>query len=255
MGLTTALGIAGVGASLFASSKASKASKQAANTQAQSGQQAMNLQRDLYNQSMAQDRDMFDQSMAAFEPYRQAGMEGMTSLKGLLNYPEFNFQQEPGYQFRLNEGNKAISRATASGRLPGGGASLKALTRFGQDYASGEYGNAFNRYQTGFGNRFNVASNLAGIGGDSLGAMGNLRQNYGTSANNLRQNFGQSMSDGITGIGNAQAAGQVGSANAWTQGMQNIGNQAMDAYTLRMMNQQPQNTLSYVDMSTLPRRR
>jgi hypothetical protein len=56
-----------------------------------------------------------------------------------------NFQADPGYGFRLSEGLKALERsAAARGGLLSGGTG-KALTRFGQEMASQEFGNAYGR--------------------------------------------------------------------------------------------------------------
>lgn len=53
--------------------------------------------------------------------------------------------KDPGYQFRLAQGRRAIEQgAAARGNLLGGG-TLKGLTRYGQELASQEYGNAYNR--------------------------------------------------------------------------------------------------------------
>ena len=52
---------------------------------------------------------------------------------------------DPGYDFRMQEGLKAIRRRAAAGSGARGGATLKALTRYGQDMASQEYGNAYDR--------------------------------------------------------------------------------------------------------------
>ena len=78
---------------------------------------------------------------------------------------------DPGYQFRLSEGSKALERAAAArGSLQGGG-TLKALTRYSQGEASQEYQNAFNRSLQGFQanqtarqQRFSNLSGLAGMG-------------------------------------------------------------------------------------------
>jgi len=52
---------------------------------------------------------------------------------------------DPGYQFRLKEGLGAIeASASARGNLNTGG-TLQGLQRYGQDYASQEYGSAFGR--------------------------------------------------------------------------------------------------------------
>ena len=53
--------------------------------------------------------------------------------------------QDPGYQFRLDEGEKAIRRHASAGSGARTGATYKALTRYGQDYASNEYGKARER--------------------------------------------------------------------------------------------------------------
>jgi hypothetical protein len=66
---------------------------------------------------------------------------------GELGTEQFNFQADPGYGFRMSEGLKALERsAAARGGLMAGGTG-KALQRYGQDMASQEYGNAFQRFQ------------------------------------------------------------------------------------------------------------
>jgi hypothetical protein len=199
---------------------------------------------------------------------------------------EFNFQADPGYQFRLNEGNKAIGRATSTGALPSGGATLKALTRFGQDYASGEYGNAYNRFSSdrmfdygtfadNYGRQANERGFDYGVFGDNYNRQAaNMDRpfNYATTLAGMGQNaanmgaqsagqFAGMNSQTITGMGNAQAAGRVGSANAWNNALGQVGNTAMDAMTLRtLMNgrnmNSPQNSgLQYFDTTALPSRR
>jgi hypothetical protein len=104
---------------------------------------------------------------------------------------------DPSYQFRLGEGMKALERtAAARGGLISGGA-LKAAQRYGQDVASTEFGNAYNRL-----------AGLAGVGQTATGAMGNAANAYGTNAGNL-----------MTGAGAARASGYVGGANALTSGL------------------------------------
>lgn len=105
------------------------------------------------------------------------------------------FQQDPGYAFRLSEGQKALDRqAAARGGLISGSA-LKAATRFGQDMGSQEYQNAFNRYQTERSAQLNPLQSLAGVGqttSQQLGAagtqfantMGNIGMNQANVAGN-----------------------------------------------------------------------
>ena len=86
--------------------------------------------------------------------------------------------------------------AAARGGLLSGGA-LKAAQRYGQDYASTEFGNAYNR--------------LAGRAGFGQTASTNM----GTAAGNYGVNAGNNMMAGA----NARASGYVGGANALTGGL------------------------------------
>lgn len=72
-----------------------------------------------------------------------------------------NFQQDPSYQFRLNEGTRALQHgAAARGTLLTGG-TQKALQNYGQEAASQEYGNAFTRALQGYtANRETNAQNF-----------------------------------------------------------------------------------------------
>lgn len=212
------LGATGLSAvtGLLGASKASKSAKKAAQLQAQSAKDAMN-----------QNQRYYDTARTDLAPYRQFGTEALTRLSDLNNTP-FQFEQEPGYQYRLNEGEKGISRMTAAGSLPSGGATLKALNRFNQDYASNEYGNAYNRWAD---NRNNLI-NQVGIGYGAAGAGANHGMNYAGMNSDL-----------ITGAGNARAAGTVASGNAWNQGLTNLGNAGMETLTLRTLMNRPQSPM------------
>jgi hypothetical protein len=173
----------------------------AAKTQAQAAQQGIDAQQRMYEQTRA------DQ-----EPYRQAGMTALNQLIPLAtNYQKFGmdqFQQDPGYQFRLNEGLKALDRqAAARGGLVSGNA-MKAASRYGQDYASNEYTNAFNRSLAERNAQLNPLQSLAGVGQSATNYVGNAAQN-----------MGQAQNQSIQGIGNAQASGYVGGANALTSAL------------------------------------
>jgi len=84
---------------------------------------------------------------AIFDPYRKTGEQGLTTLRALTN-PETalaTLEQTPGYSARLREGERSIQRsAAAKGTLLSGG-TLKALTRYGQDYAANALNEEFGR--------------------------------------------------------------------------------------------------------------
>jgi hypothetical protein len=168
---------------------------------------------------------MFERQVELQEPFREAGMAGQNRLLQLLGLGEDKtakdfgkyasaefgmdkFTADPGYAFRMSEGMNGLERsAAARGGLLSGSA-LKGIQRYGQDLASQEYQNAFNRYQTARTNTLNPFQSLAGVAQSSAntltGAAGTLGQNIGSN---------------IIGAGNAMAAGQVGSANAIAQGV------------------------------------
>jgi hypothetical protein len=94
------------------------------------------------------------------------------------------------------------------------GNALRGAQDYTQGLASTEFGNAFNRFQTGRTNIYNTLAGIAGIGQTSLGqttAAGT------TAAGNIGTN--------IANAGAAQAGGIVGQANAITGGLQQYGNQ------------------------------
>ena len=174
------------------------------------------------------------------EPFRQAGVRALPLLEAQRNMMPGAFTgkvdlgQDPGYAFRLSEGQKALDRsAAARGGLISGGA-LKAAQRFGQDLGSQEYQNAYNRALTGYNadvareaTGYNRLAALAGIGQTATGQIG-------TAGQNMASNVGNLMTSGAA----ANAAGQVGGVNALTGGLStylnyNQGNSLVNALNQR----------------------
>ena len=185
------------GATLVSGYMGSKAAGSAASTQADAANRAADLQ---YKQ--------WQESVALQEPWRKAGEQALNKLIPLTDYTKFGmsqFQQDPGYQFRLSEGLKALDRqAAARGGLISG-AALKAAGRYGQDYASNEYQNAFNRYQTERAAQLQPLQSLVGVGQTTA-------QQVGQSGMQMAQNVGEAQQSAAA----ARASGYVGQANALT---------------------------------------
>jgi hypothetical protein len=167
-------------------------------------------QADATNRASQLSNDQFQQTRQDQMPWMQAGERALNKLEGAVDYTPFGmsqFQADPGYGFRLSEGQKALDRsAAARGGLISGSA-LKAATRYGQDMGSQEYTNAFNRYQVERAARLQPLQSLAGVGqttAANLGAAGAANANA----------VGNYMTSGAA----ASAAGQVGAANALSQG-------------------------------------
>ena len=112
---------------------------------------------------------------AATAPGAGGGTQNPAEFGSLdRNFSAGDFYTDPGYDFRLSEGAKALERsASARGGLFSGG-TLKALTRYNQDVASQEYGNAFNRFQENRRTRYNQLAGIAGLGQQTAANLGNL---------------------------------------------------------------------------------
>ena len=204
------VGAAAVGAA--GSAYASKKSSSAAQTQAASADRASQIQ-----------QENFEQTRQDLAPYKQAGDTSLNQLMGQMT-PDGYFNQtytgqdiysDPSYQFRLQQGQDAIqSSAAAKGGLLTG-ATLKALQNYGQESASQEYSNAYNRFNADQTNRYNRLSNLVGIG-----------QNAAAQVGNAGAQTAQAVANNTMAGANSIAAGQVASANNWANTANNLGSMA-----------------------------
>lgn len=188
-------------AAIFGSSLlGSKAAGNAADTQAAASDRSVALQTRMYEENVGRQK-----------PFYTAGVNALPELVKASRYTPFsmkNFQQDPGYGFRLKEGQQALDRsAAARGGLISGGA-LKAAQRYGQEMGSQEYTNAFNRYQVERAARLNPLQSLTGMGQTTANTIGTAGQNMAT-------NVGEAYAGGA----NARASGYVGQANALTGGL------------------------------------
>jgi hypothetical protein len=145
------------------------------------------------------------------KPFYDVGVNALPELVNASKYTNFGmdqFKADPGYAFRLGEGQKQLERtAAARGGLLSGGA-LKAATRFGQEMGSQEYTNAFNRYQAERTARLQPLQSLTGMG-----------QTTGQQISNAGQTMASNVGNDITNSAAARASGYVGGANAVTGGL------------------------------------
>jgi len=119
------------------------------------------------------------------------------------------FYESPGYQFRLEEGNKALeNRLAASGRLDSG-AGTKDFIRFNQGMASDEFNNFTNQL-----------FNLAGFGQTANQSTANALQNTGNQVGQAFANQGTVQASGIVGAANAQSNALAGLPGAFASGAQ-----------------------------------
>lgn len=172
---------------------------------------------------------IYEDQKALNQPLYQNGLNAQNRLAqlvtggGLNTQFQFNAQDlynDPSYQFRLQQGTNALDRSAASRGMSNSGAQLKALTRYGQDYASTEYGNAYNRAQGTFNqnlqNTLNPLQSLAGQAQTSASALGNAGTNYANQSAATSSGLANSLGAASIAQGNALSNGLTGAANSYS---------------------------------------
>lgn len=184
-------------AALIGGRQSAKAAQSAADTSAAASDRAAELQ-----------REMFERNIELNKPFREAGVAALNKLVPLTEYKDFGMQQfqaDPGYGFRMSEGMKALEgSAAARGGLLSGNA-LRGIQRFGQDLASQEFQNAFNRYGIERERRLAPLQSLAGVGQTTSQQLGQAGTGFANTMGNI-------------GMNQANVAGQAGMSRASTYG-------------------------------------
>lgn len=208
--------------------------------QAQQAAQAQNA----LQQGQTQAVSALNRGMEAYTPYQTVGVNAINQLAKLYGqtgeYTQMptmaQLQMDPGYAFREQQGLQAVQRQMAAGGLGGSGAALAAAQQFGQDLASQEYGNAYNRFMA---NRLAATQALQGLGSSGLTAAGGIGNLAGGQANVYRgtaqdlaqnyQNLGQGIGQGYANIGANNASAYMAPTNLLAQAL-GQGLQAAGAY-------------------------
>lgn len=283
--------VAMVGSALIASDSASSAASAQSNAAASSAQaqlqasqnQAEAIKYATDKQLALQDK-MFNLQRNDQLPFLNLGLNSARNLSNLVNslsitkpsaginrpaLPEdFNFQfddkaleNSKAYQFRMNQGQRALEASAAAKGSLFSGATGKSLLNFAQGLASTEFGNEYNRQYTAanddytrrygkamdiynqnvnqynrqygqYNDAMNRLASLAGVGQTAASAMGSAASNYGAQASNtyanqgnqmsqVYGNQGQALSNMYINQGNAQAANYGAQANIMNSALNN----------------------------------
>jgi len=177
------------------------------------------------------------QQQANLQPYQQVGQQGaktlaeMTAPGGQL-LQQFSFdgkdlQNDPGYQFQLQQGQQALERSAAARGAISSGGTLKGMAAFGQGLAGTSFGSAFDRAQKTFTtNRegtLDTLRTLTGIGERATAGSNAALGAYGGQASTNQMNLGRLTGENIAqtgqyvgnvGMAGANAAGQFGMSGA-----------------------------------------
>lgn len=237
-------GALAAGGAIIASSNNSKAINKSTAAQQQGNNASLALQADIYGQNkgalapfMARGNAAGDQINALLglggtgPTYNPAYGYGVADGQAGYGTPALGqpspqqaatnayeiFKQSTGYQSRLNQGMSALSATFAGRGMSQSGAAIKSALRYGQDYASNE-----------FGNYMGYLSNQQGVGLSGASALAGVGQSYASNVTNLnsqnaqflgqaavaRANNNNQMWGGILG-GVGQAVSAFGNASSY----------------------------------------
>jgi len=173
---------------------------------------AADAQEGAAEQSAATQRYMYDTSREDMAPYREVGESAINQMRDLqgLGVPGSRetamnqFYQDPGYQFRFDEGQRALENSALARGQGLSGNTGRALVGYGQGVASNEYGNYWNRL-----------AGLSGTGQTATNQLGGFGMNAARGIGNANIAAGQARGSGYIGMANAVGSG----LNNWA-GMQ-----------------------------------
>lgn len=211
------------------------ASVKAAQIQADSEKENRALQADLFsqqqdylNQQDTYNKGLTVQNQTNWQPYINAGQGGLSQLSGAVQDPNSwlnktftgnDLQNDPGYQFRLDQGQTGLNNSLAAKGGLLSGAALKATSQYQQGVASDEYNNAYSRFTNDRNNRYSQLSNLANLGvtGASGYQGGSAQSTTGTQMANISGQYGQNLGNIISQGANAQSNITLANAQAQAQ--------------------------------------
>lgn len=202
-------GVIGAGASIYGANKAADAQTNAANA------------------SIAAQKDQFGQTKDALQPFINFGQGQTGNAAAFSNTSDPNsvlskllaltgagpggstdmnaaLANTPGYQFSLEQGNKAVTSGLAARGLAGPGG---ALAKGGANYAEGLAGTTWQSV-------VNALQNAYSSGSGSLQNMVNTGAGAASSLAGNSTAVGQGISNSLIGSGNAQAGAATATGNA-----------------------------------------
>ena len=185
--------VIGAGAALIGGAMSKKGSDKAAKA-AQAGGDA----------AIAEQRRQYDQTREDNLPWLTAGTNALERQQQILDGNYTGFYQSPDYVAALEQGTRQLDAgAAARGNLWGGGADADRI-RFGQNMATQNLGNYWNRL-----------GGLSGTGSQTATSMGQ---------------FGQAMSGNVgnmmMGNANTRASAYMANGNNWSNVAGQLGNVA-----------------------------
>lgn len=162
-------------------------------------------------QRVAKEQEAYEQSRRLAESYNR----GLAAIGG----PQaVEYTQSPGYQFRLDEGMKAIERGAAARGRVDSGETMKALQQYGQGLAAQDY-EAFEQKQKA--DYYNYLAALSGQSGQSAaGQAAGLGASSAAGAADIIGSGAKALGQGYATAGQQRASAFADQAKAQLEASQ-----------------------------------
>ena len=147
----------GIGGAIWGSRQSKKASD-SANATSQAGTDAV----------VGENARQYNQTRDDYKYLRDMGEAAGGRMEDMMAGDMSSFQTSPGYNFRKEEGNRAMNNQYSN--ASGGGNAMRELVGYNQNFASNEFGNFWNRN--------------AGMAGAGQAAVGGTAMAGANAANN-----------------------------------------------------------------------
>lgn len=141
--------------------------------------------------SLAEQRRQYDLTRSDNMPWYTAGAGALEQLQK-LNAGDFSsFKASPDYQYRQDEGARALTARNSALGIQDSGAAQKSALKYAGDLANGEYNNYYNKI-----------AGVAGVGQVAAAANQTANQNFANSVTNTNQNKASALGSSYTNQGN-----------------------------------------------------
>jgi len=189
-------------------------------SQKRAARRAQQEQTNAINRALDLQEKQRAETKLAYTPYTEAGARGVTGFEDRitnLEQPEFDYQQkdfafdtfsDPGAKYRFDQAQKALEASSAKKGMSLSSGLLKGLQTRGQDMASQEYANSYDRFLKDSAMRYNQAT-------------GKYERDYGFKKDDIK-NFADLTNIGMGANAQVANAGQ-GSTNAMTSLLSGLG--------------------------------
>lgn len=194
----------------------------AANTLSSGAKQAQALE--LKNQQLAQGSQATATATntAAEQPFLSLGQTSANNLNSFLQTPFAaptlaQAEQNPGYQFALQQGTAALDKGAAARGNVFSGTEGTALTQYGQGLGEQNYQQVYNNALNNYMTRYQTLMGGTGVGLQSAGEQGQLGQAGAQNLGNIDLSGAQQQAQQINNAAAARASGYLGQARGYGQ--------------------------------------